>query len=418
MIVFFSLVLLCLQSLAFGKSLPWGYLPWDLGRWLWLLVTPFVAIQFLFPTLKTKDALVSLFQKPVFLKAWLLTNLAYLGFSYFQFANFGYAPPFLALGVVLLGLIFVRLDRPLVSLTINLALLGCSILQFPIHIDRSDMLIVTQNALDFLGKGVDPYFELTEKGRTVTYGYLPGIFLSHFPAWFMGLDLRWNNLIFRALWLLLLLKVIKKSSHQKLLIPFHYLALSPYINFRHELYFEAFLFLLVAYFALPKTRYLSLPIMLVTRQWSWVLAPFLVFNDLREHPSRKLKILGLYIVCSLLTALSIYSILNPVVVWKIMLGKIFWFQKVVGDDQFKFDYGLNFKWVFLKIGLLNWMQKLQAFVVVGILLGIVTKKLKGPILNWAAITLILFVMLNGHFWLYFWNTPIVFCVLVAAQEEI
>lgn len=418
MMVFCSLVLLCLQSLAFGKTFPWGYFPFDLGRWLWLFITASFFFQFLFPSKKIKEHLFLLFEKSGFLRAWLFTNLVYLGFSYFQFAHFGYSLPLLASGVVLAGLFFVRQDKPLVSLTINLLILGCSLVQFPIHIDRSDMLIVTQNAMELLAKGMDPYLELHEKGRAVTYGYLPGIFLSYFPAWSLGLDLRWNNLIFRALWLFLLLRVIKNSKKKEALIPFHYLALSPYINFRHDLYFEAFLFLLVAYFALSKTRYLCLPLMLITLQWSWIIAPFLVLNDLREHPRRKLQILGLYLGCGFATALGIYWILNPVVVWKAMLEKMFWFQKVVGDAQFNFDYGLNLKWLFLKLGLLHWMQRLQALILAGIFLGVITKKLKGSSLNWAAVALFLFLVLNGHFWLYFWNTPIIFCILVAATQEV
>ena len=142
------------------------------------------------------------------------------------------------------------------------------------------MLPVIKMGLDRLKSGLDPYHPFIIFGSTKDImGYLPGTFFLNWPAWALGLDLRWNTVFYRAIWMLLIWRAEKKEPKITRLTLLHYLALSPYLNFRHDLYFEGFLLIIVVYFLYPKLRPLFLSLGVFTRQWFWILSPFLIYRE-------------------------------------------------------------------------------------------------------------------------------------------
>lgn len=338
--------------------------------------------------------------------------------SRLKFRSFGYRFPLLGIAVVLVGAVVAHKTKGFSCVLFNLALLLASLVECPVSGVRSDMILAIENALNNWSRGLDPYLPGQIGGVPVSYGYLPGILISHFPAWALSVDLRWNNIIYRALWLTFLGKKVESSRSKEANLAFHYLAFSPYINYRNDLYFEMFIFLLVLYFQSPFLRFVTLPLMVVTRQWAWIIAPFLFFDDCFKKPKELSRTALGYLLGGLFTILLVAGFLWSRTSWSNMTRAIFWFQNVITDPSFHFDYGLNLKYLFLKLGVVGWMQGLQvATLVVLFIYSVMNPKLKGQLLGMSLISWILFVVLNGHFWLYLWNSVIVFSILVLIEEQ-
>ena len=352
-------ILLIFQSLAFGKSLPWDLLPFELGRWAWLVLT----LGFLFWLVYFQSPLdENIFEwllKRKFLVCWTLLNYVYIAYNGFKFHSLGYEIPYFLVICLSLSMFYIDETRLELSLFVNLMILFFSIIYYPINVDRSDMLPVITKGLDNWSTGKSPYEEFVLNGLPKTMGYLPGALFMHFPAWILGLDLRWNNFIYRAAWLSFLCYQTKKNCRSDLKATFHYLALSPYINFRHDLYFEGYLLLLSLYFSLVRLRFLSLPLMALTRQWAWVLSPFLILNELKplgpENCFR--KILGFGIGTLFVGGLFI-ELLTANTSLNFFLEKIFWFNKAYQSEAYGGDYGFGLSWLFYKLEIQKSLMRL------------------------------------------------------------
>ncbi|MCM0606157.1 MAG: hypothetical protein KA715_08710 [Xanthomonadaceae bacterium] len=70
--------------------------------------------------------------------------------------------------------------------------------------------------------------------------YLPMTVISYLPATLLNTDLRWMTILLRGLGAWVIYKHGTKNT--KTLMP--WIWMHPYINFRHELYIEPFLFFL------------------------------------------------------------------------------------------------------------------------------------------------------------------------------
>jgi len=412
------IVLLLFQSLAFGRSLPWGLLPFELGRWAWLILTIVLFIWFSrFRQPLDGRTFESLLRRP-FLVCWAGLNFVYVAFNYFKFHSFGYEIPYLLLIFLSVSLFLVNQSRPELSLLINLTMLLCSIIYYPLTAERSDMLPVIQKGLDNWAVGRSPYEGFVLNGLPNAMGYLPGILFLHLPAWMLGLDLRWNNFIYRAAWLGFLFYHTKKNNRRDLKAIFHYLALSPYINFRHELYFEGYILLMCLYFCFAQLRFLALPLMVFTRQWSWILSPFLFLSELKPLKPGKWfwKILGYmggtFLVCALFVAL-----LKPNTSLQFFLEKIFWFKRAYQAGGYGGDYGIGLSWIFYKFEMQRFLPKAQMALLITSFCYVFFKKEQGDIGIWALMTYVVFVLLTGHFWLYFWNSVVVFGFLIQIYEN-
>ncbi len=284
-----ALVILLAQNLGLGKAYPWALLPLDLGRWVWVGVSLGVVVLLaeqagLVRLGRTWRSVAARAERVMGQRAALLALLAgsalFAVVSTNHYARFGYGWPWLHLALLAAAAPFVRRDRFWLSCAVSLGLLVASIVHFPLTVERSAALPGLALAWDHLATGKSPYALLTlGRARAWTLPDLPGMFFSHGPAWVLGLDLRWNQLLWRLLWMLGLGIALERLPADS---PWRTVAfvfvLNPYFGFRHDLQGEAFLAGIAAYQALPRWRWLSLPALAWIHPWAWVLAPFLALD--------------------------------------------------------------------------------------------------------------------------------------------
>lgn len=419
------IVLLFFQNLAFGKNYPWSYLPHDLGRWIWLALSAFVVIWMVRPQLYPPEKVLKIASTRLAFVFLLFLNGVNLSFSYYRFQQFGYELPILHFGILAFTLILTctPMDRLKLSFIASLGLLAASIFHFPVHPDRSDMLPVIQSGLDRWSMGSDPYAPVLLGGRMNLMGYWPGTLFTHWPAWVLGLDLRWNSFFFRILWMGMALGVISKKrippSHP-FVVGLTWFALSPQLSFRHELYFEAFFAMIAAYLLYPRTRWILLPLMVVTRQWAWVFAPFLFFAEIFSSKKSPWKTEASFLLGTILVGGICYVLLFQTTSLVSFQLAVFWFQKVLDQPLYPGDYGLTFSPLLFRLGWANWTQKIQALICFIVLAWASNRfrsmrkqgvSAEGVRNHWYGAALIawgVFLALNMHFWLYFMLSPVVF----------
>ncbi len=426
--VLIFLPLLLAQTLAVGRNIPWGSLPFQLGRLLWLAATALLVVLAVLRRLPRREQWGAWLHHRGALGTWAVLNFAYLGMSTVRFAPMGYEFPWFALigAGLALAVLFLpgsaRRPELLVGAAfgLNLVVLIGSILHFPVNPLRSDMLPVIQKGLDLWSAGSSPYSLFEMAGRTNRMGYLPGTLFMNWPAWALGLDLRWNTVLYRSAWMLLVWIRLRKTqsfgtSAAGALV---WLALSPYMNFRHELYFEGFILGLVLLVLYPAAWVFLLPALVISRQWAWVMTPFwaltLVSNSWRTNLRRVLLLGGasLALVGGLVALL--YSSTSFGEVWKV----IFWFQGAVQSTEYPGDYGLTFSPVFYALGISGWQQRVQGLIVlVFLVLAFRDRANSRRVLAWSASAWAFFLLLNGHYWLYFWNSLLVYLAVLELDAQ-
>jgi hypothetical protein len=260
-------------------------------------------------------------------------------------------------------------------------------------------------------RGASPYSIFELAGRTNRMGYLPGTLFMNWPAWAVGLDLRWNTVLYRIAWMLLIGAHLRRtrSLNSPAGLAFVWLFLSPYINFRHELYFEGFILGLVVLVLYPNWSVLLAPALIVSRQWAWVMAPFwaitITFGSGRLSFRKPLQasVASIAVVAGLVTLL--YSSTSFEELWR----AIFWFQGAVHSPAYSGDYGLTFSPIFYWLGIAEWQQRVQASItLVFVILALRDRDRPHQVFRWSVLAWVLFLQLNGHYWLYFWNSLLVY----------
>lgn len=416
-------IMLMMQTFAFGRSLPWSLLPGELGRWLWIMTTVALIILVLRPYRGFWDRCVGLFSTRSAMLLWVLINIPYMLFNYFRFRDLGYAFPWIPLCalVVFLPAILSEKHRLLGAFALNLSLLAGSIVHFPIHPLRSDMLPVIEHALGQWSHGLNPYdlFELA--GRSNRMGYLPGTLFLHLPAWCLGVDLRWNTFFYRSIWMLLawlaVARLNKPDPAKSLLI---FAALSPYMNFRHDLYFEGFILTAMIFVLFERGRALLLPFMVGTRQWAWVGAPFWALAQLKlgEGDKTRLRrwvaVTGGFFLITVILALMLWGRVSA----KEFFRVIFWFQGAASSPEFGGDYGPTLAPLFFWLNLGTALQKVQA-VVVGVLFVWAWRCRRDTEKVWSLgfTAWFFFLLLTPHYWLYFWNSWVFAAIAVVLRRS-
>lgn len=403
------------QNFAVGKSLPWASLPWGLGRMLWLAAT-FIFVTFLVarPPARAARGIENAWER-IRSSNWLipglmLGNAAYSLLSFLRFKPFGYAFPWPHLVLCLTGAVLLRRPSLIRACAFSLALLVASIFVFPIHPGRSDMLFVIAEAFKVWRSGGELYRPMSFSFGTTGMFYLPLTFFSHLPAWWLGLDLRWNQFFYRALWMAILLWRSRDgrtdsrwSDVAQLFI------LSPYFNFRHDLYFEAFFVLLAGWSTWPRLRWLLAPAAVACRQWAWVLFPFWALREARTRGwvrAATQHLLGFALVIGLVTWLIGSGTPAAVVVKGMFPTHMF-----LGYAQYDKDYGLTLAPVLFWLNAFSWVQALQAALVLGFGVAALRTRSRERIGLLGLSALSAFVLLNMHFWIYFWLTPVFACMM-------
>lgn len=394
------------MNLSFGRKVPWSYLPWGLSRWIWALLTvSFIALVFRRDWQeKLENPIKNLLTRRSLWVLLVLWNATDAVLSHFYFKAMGYSFPTLHLAICVVSLFWVRGDRPQRAAAFSIAFLVASIIHFPLDGARSDMLYVIQHALDLWGSGQAAYAPFTyPSGETHQMPYLPGTLFAHLPAWSMGIDLRWNTVLYRTVWVVLLIQAAKRSAAPRSSVQMLSLVLmSPFLNWRHELYFEFFLFL-IAFLVIfrEKLSILVLPLLILTRQWSWIFAPFVVVDSFKK---KGIKAIAALVASSAVTTLVMTLLLRGSL-WKDVISAIFQFQSLLENPAYQGDYGLTLAPVFYALGISGALQKLQAISCIAVFL-IAYKKREWVYSGWIA--LILFIIFNPHYWNYFWLSPIVY----------
>ncbi len=406
-------------NLAFGRTLPWSLLPAGTGRVLWIgLSLIFLGLCF---TAEWRRSWIQAMDRFVArsdgrsarwaLVLLVLGNLVLSVLNYRQFERFGYTMPYAQVIWCVIAAFTVRLDRLWVSCLFSLGMLVTAIFHFPLHIDRSDMLLVLGRGLAQWKEGISPYQPFVmESGVSNWLSYLPPVILSHLPAAVVGLDLRWNQVLYRGMWMAILAWTLRQRRHAggdppssawRLLM--HLFILSPYFNYRHELYFEFYFVILALYGFVPKWRPLSLALMVLTRQWAWVLAPFEVLRAWMRRSG--VRSLGFFLAWLIVLGGGLGWLLSLTTTLEVFLKSAFWFQDRLEWKIFPGDFGLTLAPLYYTTGMAKVAQVIQAGAVVFAvgLTGLKQRSLRTGSL--ATIALVVFVLFNHHFWAYFWLSP-------------
>jgi hypothetical protein len=430
-----ALFVLLAADFALGQSLPWSLLPYDAGHWLWVTISLGFTVVLLGQTdllplgarwAGTMEGVTRFFGTRWGLKLLVLGNAVFALANYYQFRRVGYAFPWLHLGVVAVALAVVRRDRLWVSGLVSCALLVASMVHFPDTANRSDMFLALRTGWDQLALGHDPYgYGYNPPPHALALPYLPGTFFAHAPAWVLGFDLRWNEILWRIVWMAILFQGIAKQSPDS---PWrtiaHVFVLNPYFNYRHDLYYGVFFAEIAAYQAWPRLRWITLPLLVWTRQWAWVMAPFLAWDWVAiqgRQPSSSVpakaidwgvaaRQAGLLMFGTAAVSLLVILTLAPTSSVGSVMRAVFVYQDLV-----KFDYGLSLGPIFSKLHAVNLLLPLQAICAIGFWLLSVWRWWRGGMKTLPAeterierlglVTLCAFLLLNRLYEVYLWLDP-------------
>lgn len=167
-----------------------------------------------------------------------------------------------------------------------------SIRDFPLNYLRSDMLPVVQWADQRLAHHLNPYTTIHIGNRLYDFPYLPGVLAVYLPVIALGLDPRWLNLACVLLVVGMLYGCADLSKRLQTAALIAIFVLSPFLQYRHELYLAPHWFALTgAVILLQGRRYnwaaAVFGLSMAIYQLSWVLWPFLLLYALRRRGWRE-----------------------------------------------------------------------------------------------------------------------------------
>ena len=162
-----------------------------------------------------------------------------------------------------------------------------AIASFPLNYLRSDMLPVIFWADRALLAGQNPYHPILVADRIYDFPYLPGMLLAFAPAQALHLDLRWAAIAYIAGGMGLIYWAAAKEFRLHTAALIGLFVLSPYLQYRHELYTQGHFFSLILVFVLMQRRHFAwsaavFGISMMISQFSWVIFPFFLMNGLRR----------------------------------------------------------------------------------------------------------------------------------------
>jgi hypothetical protein len=180
------------------------------------------------------------------------------------------------------------------------------ILDFPLTVFRSDMLLNIKVCGQDILTGISPYHHHTLGPYLLPNVRLPAMILAYLPSIFLNIDPRWIKLGYEIVCVVLLWVLVRRLP-----IPIQSIALvlivlfwtNPYLAFRHEIYDAPFwLFILLTMITLKPSHFLIngvlVGILASMHQWAWAAAPFFFAYQFR---SLSLKKIFLWSSCFLIT---------------------------------------------------------------------------------------------------------------------
>ena len=251
--------------------------------------------------------------------------LSVAGFLYegHHFARFGYVLPsggvLLIAGFSLAGLLYASqsptglgvLTAVLMSYVAGLVL---AIVHFPLNYLRSDMLPVILWTDSRLAAHLNPYVTMHVGSRLYDFPYLPGMLIAYLPAGLVHVDLRFTNLISDVgLGVVSYTAAVHDRRRMAALLIGVFL-LSPFLQYRHDLYLAPHWLTLVGAVALMRWRHfawaaLVFGLSMGIYQLSWVIFPFLILNGYRRGGWREA------IKLTALSGAGMLAVVGPFLAW-------------------------------------------------------------------------------------------------------
>lgn len=407
------------MNAGMGKTYPWSLLPGEMGYFVWITFSLGFVCVIVSNELQKKiwGWIRGMTQSKTWLILILLGNLFYILLTWYYFRRFGYSFPWIHCLLVGISCFFIRGSNLILSAGLSVGLLIASILHFPLNYHRSDMLPAIELTLNQWAKGQGIYHLVSFPDATILAHYLPGTLFSHLPAWKFGMDFRWNQVLWRLLWIIPLLRTLSKHKNKAEDHSFlHFVFLNPYFNSRHELYFEFFIFTLVSFWVFERWKWIFLSLAIWTRQWAWVLTPFLILYDLKVERSLKPAVLFM------LSLAGISLLFLGVLVDFSDIQRFSEAHKLLDSFNRKGyyvgDYGLTFAPAEFWAGLSNQIPLFQALICI-LLFGIAILNRRLNSYPLAGLALCLVIMTNALFENYFWISPFIWlsCGVIRFPEK-
>lgn len=298
-----------------------------------------------------------------------------------------------------------------------------AIRSFPLNYLRSDMLPVIEWSDGRLISGLDPYVTIHVGSRLYDFPYLPGMLVAYLPAAAAHLDLRFMNLMCMVAIGILLYWASHSGRRMEAAMLIGVFFLSPFLQYRHDLYLAPHWLTLAGAFVLMQRRHYAwaaavFGVGMAIYQLSWVLFPFFLLNGLRRRGWReamKLALIGigsmLVVVGPFLPAATRRIASNTVGQWSRLPHAI--------ADPMNLSYWLTFV---VRPDRLKWVQLV---VLAAIFLFCVARRRCRTLvdmLRWMSLALALFIALNvlvdGYFYLTLLLLLLIFtCAATGIWEE-
>lgn len=299
-----------------------------------------------------------------------------------------------------------------------------SIISFPLNLGRSDMLPImtlsNQNILDGHFPYDRQYSTIPETGNYLDY--FPANVLFYFPGTLLKLDLRLENLACVFLIAFILYKTVDARSRLPVLTLVSLFLLSPFYQYRHDLY-EVPEWLLLTCFALALSRRklwwagFALGIGLTLTPFNFVLVPFFLLYLLKTYNPGK-ALLALIAI-----GVGVLLVVGPFLVWSF---SNFTSSLVNGLDRKAIVLStpsVNLAYLLYQVVPIRYAKIVQSLVI-AVVLFLAWRKMKSAAdcLAWMTIGLLLFIALNtyvnGYFYFFIGFILISQRFLVKLEEEI
>lgn len=185
------------MNAGMGKAYPWSLLPGKMGYWVWIILSLSFVCAIVSNDLQKKiwSKIKDLTQNKTWLILMLIGNLFYVLLVWYHFRHFDYNFPWIHCLLLGVACFFIRSSNLVLSAGLSIGLLIALIIHFPLDYHRSDMLPAIRLTLDRWAAGEGLYHLVSFPDTSVLAHYLPGTLFSHLPAWKLGVDFRWNQVI-------------------------------------------------------------------------------------------------------------------------------------------------------------------------------------------------------------------------------
>ena len=334
----------------------------------------------------------------VMLYVWQERKYSLFGYD----LNAAYPVGTLVLSASLLAFIYFRGRSSMHLLLTSFLLLAVtytiSILHFPLHPGRSDMLLLIRAAGEQFLSGANPYIEYSLPHR-VPLTYLPIAWMTYLPAVYFNFDLRVIHLIAILASFVLVAAALKTEVRDVMFLFASLFLMMPYLHYRHEVYTGIFWLVLSLFFYFNQKKNPLLASILIgvsvgVSQFAWILAPVMLLAIGRMYG---LKVFAYSVTITLVVASAIilpFYVMSPEFFYHGIIGR--WAGNL-NATTFNFSFFLAKAF---SVHSLVYFQLIFVVVIYGI--AAADSKLPERMYQYMAYALAGFILLNALIWVYFY----------------